>query len=71
MTDGWTPERRARQVVLIGTWRPWECSTGPRSAAGKAKSALNARKHGLRSQGVLYTAEMAREILRISRATLQ
>ena len=29
MGNGWTPERQARQAVLIRTWRPWEQSTGP------------------------------------------
>ena len=43
MTDahGWTPERRARQAALIHTWKCWKRSTGPRTAAGKAKSSQN------------------------------
>ena len=40
-TNGWTPERRARQAALIRTWKPWERSTGPRTAHGKAKSSGN------------------------------
>ena len=44
MANGWTQERRARQAALIRTWRPWECSTGPRTAAGKARSSSNADK---------------------------
>ncbi|MGA2497773.1 MAG: hypothetical protein ABSH20_08535, partial [Tepidisphaeraceae bacterium] len=32
-------------------------STGPRTAAGKAKSALNALKHGLTSQSPLLPTE--------------
>ncbi len=44
MANGWTQERRARQAALIRTWRPWECSTGPRTAAGKARSSTNADK---------------------------
>lgn len=43
---GWTPERRARQAQLIATWRPWERSTGPRTAAGKAASSRNSYKGG-------------------------
>lgn len=44
MANGWTPERRARQAEQILTWRPWERSTGPRTAAGKARSRRNADK---------------------------
>lgn len=46
---GWTPERRARQAALIATWRPWERSTGPRTAAGKAASSRNAYRGGWRA----------------------
>jgi hypothetical protein len=41
MANGWTPERRALQAAMIHTWKCWEQSTGPRTAAGKAKSAQN------------------------------
>ena len=44
--NGWTPERRARQAAAIRRWRPWEDSTGPRTAAGKARSARNAYTGG-------------------------
>jgi hypothetical protein len=46
MGNGWTPERRARQAALIRTWRPWEKSTGPRTADGKARAARNGDKGG-------------------------
>jgi hypothetical protein len=46
MANGWTPERRARQAALIHTWKPWERSTGPRSAEGKARTARNGFKGG-------------------------
>ena len=42
MANGWTQERRTRQAVLIRTWRPWERSTGAKTAAGKARSSRNA-----------------------------
>jgi hypothetical protein len=29
--------------VLIRTWKPWERSTGPRTAEGKAQAVTNAR----------------------------
>ncbi len=44
MTNGWTPERRARQAELIRQWRPWEKSTGPKTDEGKATSSRNADK---------------------------
>ena len=44
MANGWTQERRARQAALIRTWKPWERSTGARTAAGKARSIRNADK---------------------------
>ncbi len=50
MANRWTPERRARQAALIRTWRPWERSTGPRSAEGKARVARNPYKGGDREQ---------------------
>lgn len=46
MANGWTPERRARQAALIHTWRPWEKSTGPRTAEGKCKAARNGDRGG-------------------------
>ena len=44
--NGWTPEQRARQAQAIRRWRPWEHSTGPRTAEGKARSARNAYTGG-------------------------
>jgi hypothetical protein len=49
MANGWTPERRARQSDMIRNWQPWQRSTGPATAAGRARSSLNAFKHGARS----------------------
>lgn len=49
MSNGWTPERRARQAEMIRQWRPWEQSTGPVTEAGKAKSAANSRNIGIRA----------------------
>ena len=43
-----TPEHRRRRAELIRRWKPWEQSTGPRSAEGKATSARNAYKGGER-----------------------
>ena len=43
-TSGWSPERRANHAAAIRRWKPWEKSTGPRTAGGKARSAQNAAK---------------------------
>lgn len=50
MTTRWTEERRKRQAEAIRRWKPWERSTGPRSAEGKAIVSMNGLKHGGRSQ---------------------
>lgn len=44
MKNGWSAERRARQAELIKTWKPWEKSTGPKTAVGKASSSNNASR---------------------------
>ena len=49
MKHGWTPERQKKQSELIQRWKPWENSTGPRTAQGRATSSKNAMKHGMRS----------------------
>jgi hypothetical protein len=46
MATPWTADRKARQAALIRSWRPWERSTGPRTANGKAKASKNAWKGG-------------------------
>jgi hypothetical protein len=70
MANGWTEERRKRQAELILTWEPWAKSTGPRSAAGKAKVAKNAFKGGRRAA----IRELTREVecmLRLHRDRLK
>ena len=42
---GWSAERRAAQAARLRAAKIWTRSTGPRSAAGKTRSAQNARKH--------------------------
>ena len=48
--NGWTDERRERQAALIREWKPWQRSTGPRTATGKARSSRNAFKKSPRQQ---------------------
>jgi len=43
-----TAEHRRLRAELIQRWKPWEQSTGPRSAEGKATSARNGYKGGER-----------------------
>lgn len=63
MANGWTPERRARQAARIREWNPWEKSTGPRSAEGKARVARNAYRNGLRQD----MRHLMREVKRVTR----
>lgn len=46
MANGWTPERRAKQSAMIRNWKPWEKSTGAKTAEGKLKSSQNSKTHG-------------------------
>lgn len=43
-----TPEHRALRAELIRRWKPWEKSTGPKMAEGKARSAMRGFKGGTR-----------------------
>ena len=40
--NGWTPERRKKQIKAIRRWKPWKQPRGPRSPKGKATAARNA-----------------------------
>lgn len=66
MSNGWTPERRARQAQLIKTWKPWERSTGPKTEEGKTVVAGNAWKGGTRKalRGLAQALSKQREALR-------
>ena len=71
MGNGWTPERRALQAALIRNWRPWDQSTGPRTAQGKVQAARNAQHfHGWTTELLALRAEIraanlhARDLLR-------
>ncbi len=56
---GLTEAGRLRQRESVLQRKPWLRSTGPRTAEGKAKSALNGKKQ---QQGELSVREMRREL---------
>jgi hypothetical protein len=60
----WSAERRARQAELIRALEPWKKSTGPRTGAGKARSAANALKHGFRSRAFIERVRQERQLIR-------
>ena len=50
----WTTEARQQQAERIRALCPWMKSTGPRSDEGKARSARNAWKGGVRAEATHY-----------------
>lgn len=58
-----TPEHCKLRAELIQKWRPWEESTGPRTEDGKAASAANSFKHGMRSREWREEEKELRELL--------
>jgi hypothetical protein len=59
----WTPEERLRQSKVIRSWKPWESSTGAKTAYGKAISSKNATKTG----NSVYVRELIKQMNRILR----
>ena len=57
----WTAEERLRQSEAIRRWKPWESSTGAKTAHGKAISSKNATKTG----NSVYVRELIKEMNRI------
>ena len=62
-TRKWTQEQRLRQSEAIRRWRPWEASTGAKTADGKSISSKNATKTG----DSLYVRELIKQVNRILR----
>ncbi len=65
MANGWTLKRRKRQSILIHSWDPSASSTGPRTDMGKARSSLNALKHGARAKCFKETLGSFEKILQL------
>jgi hypothetical protein len=70
----WTDERRKKQAERARATKPWEKSSGPKTAKGKARSSLNAYKHGGRCRLMdeyRYLLWLNRELLRMARLVMQ
>ena len=63
MANGWTLERKQRHAELIRSWKPWEKSTGPKTAEGKASASQNAFRGNQRQR--------EREVLKALRESMR
>jgi len=50
MPGHWSLEQRAAFAAAARARRLWESSTGPKTAAGKARCSKNSTKHGLHNR---------------------
>ena len=66
-----TPEHRKRRAELIRQWKPWEYSTGPKSAEGKAASLQNATFHGMYSREALDDKKRVNAIIKQAKENLE
>jgi len=71
MANGWTEERKQKQREAIKRWKPWKQSSGPKSDAGKATTAQNALKHGLRTADWLEEKKRINALLRDCRERMK
>lgn len=62
-----TPEGLASLRATAARVRPWELSTGPRTAEGKARSRANSWKHGERSAEAVERRARVAGLLRLLR----
>ena len=66
----WTPEQRARQAEACRRHKPSRHATGPKTAGGKARSRMNALKHGRRTAETRAHLKMLHDALRAQRRYL-
>lgn len=64
-SHGWSPARREKARAAIHRWKPWQSSTGPRTAEGKARVGQNANK------GAAARRAYSREVLKAARVCLR
>lgn len=60
-----TPAQREALRLFARVMQPWKHSTGPRTAEGKARSRMNAWKHGKRSARATASQRNRRAMLRL------
>lgn len=46
MKGRWKEGQHDKQAQAIREWRPWNASTGPTTAEGRARTRMNALTHG-------------------------
>lgn len=63
--SAWTAERRARQREIIARTKPWEKSTGPKTAEGKARSSQNARMSPILAEAEQKRRDIEKAVLQI------
>src|ERR1700681_685258 len=64
-----TDKGRCALRAAIQQNEPWKRSTGPRTPAGKSRSARNSLKHGLRSSNERKMAKETRELMDLLRSS--
>lgn len=65
MSRDWTPEGLKRRQEATERTKPWEHSTGPKTAKGKARSSQNALRHGYWCREAIQARKAAAELLRL------
>ena len=66
----WNPERKMAMSNWMHKHKPWESSTGARTAKGKANSAMRGLKHGKCSAPVRNAASVTHALNQMTKALL-
>ncbi len=69
--SAWSAARRQTASARMQTHKPWLKATGPKTAAGKSVTKMNAYKHGNRSAAVLAERRAAVHYLRVQKEFLK